>query len=236
MKSNLDPFHAQIVLQFFKSKEDFINFISIKKLYSELLDRFRINPIPITEETQNLFQYLDTQQKFENKGNEIDLEEIDILQINYKISYSEYLELKEKIKDKELKCKKIVYTKEDREKFGDTIPEEATILGDECFECWEKSKIIIPSNIKQIKRNCFESCEQLEEIIIPDTVTKISMTPFIFSNKLTSVKISTNLVDCPFGFFENCHNLEHIELPPYLTNIIYCCFNVCHFIEYSCHG
>ena len=65
MKSHLDPFSAQIVAQYLKYKEDFLNIIQVKKQYQYLLDRFRINPIPITDETKNLFQCLDTQQMFQ---------------------------------------------------------------------------------------------------------------------------------------------------------------------------
>ena len=62
--ANLDPFHLQIVANYLKLKSDFLNIIQVKKHYCFLLNRFRINPIPITSETKNLFQCLDTQQIF----------------------------------------------------------------------------------------------------------------------------------------------------------------------------
>ena len=64
MTSKLNIHHIQSVSQYFKFKSDFINIIQVKKQFQYLLDRFRINPIPITKETKNLFQYLDTQQFF----------------------------------------------------------------------------------------------------------------------------------------------------------------------------
>ena len=60
----LDVYHIQVVAHYFKFKSDFINIIQVRKQFQYLLDRFRINPIPITKETKNLFQYLDTQQFF----------------------------------------------------------------------------------------------------------------------------------------------------------------------------
>ena len=74
------------------------------------MDRFRINPIPITKENKNLFQFLDTQQIFKEKSDEIILDDIDILQINYKVNYSQYLKMKEENKnnDRQLIFKKIV--------------------------------------------------------------------------------------------------------------------------------
>ena len=54
-KNKLDVYSAQIVAQYLKSKEDFLNIIQVKKMYKNLLDRMRINPIPITNETKSLF-------------------------------------------------------------------------------------------------------------------------------------------------------------------------------------
>ena len=64
MTIKLDVYHIQVVAHYFKFKSDFINIIQVKKQFQYLLDRFRINPIPITKETKNLFQYLDNQQFF----------------------------------------------------------------------------------------------------------------------------------------------------------------------------
>ena len=70
--TKLDPYHLQIVAHYFKFKSDFLNVIQIKKQYQYLLDRFRINPIPITKHTKKLFKCLDTQQFFTSE-NEIEL-------------------------------------------------------------------------------------------------------------------------------------------------------------------
>lgn len=80
----------------------------MNKKYRLLLDRFRINPIKITKEPKNIFQFLDTQQLFGKKEynhseidnipdeEEIILENTKILQYNYEVSYSDYLKKKEK--------------------------------------------------------------------------------------------------------------------------------------------
>ena len=225
----MDPFHAQIILQYLKSKTDFINFISIKTDYQYLLDRFRINPIPITKENKNLFQFLDTQQIFKEKSDEIILDDIDILQINYKVNYSQYLKMKEENKnnDRQLIFKKIVYSKEDRKQYGNKIPKEITILGKECFEFCNEKEILIPSNVKQIKDYCFSKSDRIENIIIPDSVTKMSLCIFDYCFKLTSITLSTNLLDLDFELFENCKHLKNVTIPPYITKIKYGCFENC---------
>ena len=81
--SKLDPYHLQIVVYYFKFKSDFLNVIQVRKQYQNILDRFRINPIPITNKTKKLFQYLDTQQIFNeqslNKKNKIKIKDYEIL-------------------------------------------------------------------------------------------------------------------------------------------------------------
>ena len=102
--SKLDVYHLQIVAHYFKLKSDFLNVIQLRKQYQYLLDRFRINPIPITEDTKNLFQYLDTQQIFNeqslNKKNQIKRKEYEILlpnikriQYNCEVNYFQYLDI-----------------------------------------------------------------------------------------------------------------------------------------------
>ena len=171
-KNKLDVYSAQIVAQYLKSKEDFLNIIQVKKLYKNLLDRMRINPIPITNEIKSLFQYLNTQQLFDDKDDEIKLDDVDIYQINYEVSYSKYLEMMEN-SDKRMKFKKIVYTKDDCEKYGNEIPKEVTILDGNCFWNENITKIDIPENITKIKSHCFEGCDLLSEVIMSNNVINI---------------------------------------------------------------
>ena len=48
MKGKLDPFNLQVVAKYFERKQDFLNVIQVNRKYENLLDRFRINNIPIT--------------------------------------------------------------------------------------------------------------------------------------------------------------------------------------------
>ena len=107
-KGKLDVYSAQIVCQYLKKKEDFLNIIQVKKQFQFLLDRMRINPIPVTKETKNLFQCLDTQQIFENKAEEILLNSVKIIQYNYEMKYSKYLKKKEE-SEKQIKGKKMKF-------------------------------------------------------------------------------------------------------------------------------
>ena len=116
------------------------------------MDRFRINPIPITEETKNLFHCLDTQQIFEKYSQEIILETVPIIQYNYRIDYSKMININKEKKEKKLKFKKIVYSHEDKETYGNEIPNGVHILGDDCFRSdKERRTIDIPSTMIELE-------------------------------------------------------------------------------------
>ena len=141
--SKMDVFSAQIIANYLKEKSDFLNFIQIKKQYQFILDRFRINPIPITNETKNLFQCLDTQQIFKKDSDEIVITNKKIIQYNYEVTYSEMLEMKnenesknEQLEDDEkilLKFKKVIWTEKDLKEHGNRIPKDVTIIGSYLF-------------------------------------------------------------------------------------------------------
>ena len=73
-KSQLDPFHIQIVQQhmgYVKNEkgesgttEDLMNTIQVNSAFEFLFDRNRINTIPVTEKNKKMFPQLNTQQIF----------------------------------------------------------------------------------------------------------------------------------------------------------------------------
>ena len=207
MTKQLDPFHLQIVSTYFQSPQDFINIIQIKKQFQYLLDRFRINPIPITQNSKNLFQYLDTQQIFKNKSNEIILEIPSIIQYNYTVTYSQMMQMKEENKEKELKFKSIQYTMKDREKYGNKIPSNINLLDNYCFD------------------------NSIQEIILPNSIVSIPKQCFYFYKYLSKITLSTNIMELKERTFSHCEKLKHIHLPQYLTKIGNECFYDCTSLE-----
>ena len=246
MQGKLDPFHAQIVIQYLQTKQDFLNVIQVKKDYRLLLDRFRINPIRITNETKNLFQCLYTQQLFGTKEiiddssmtpisfekadpiEEITLSKVKRYQYNYEITYSEMKKIEETIPvDIDLQFKKVVYSKQDRKKYGNEIPKEVSILGERCFQNCKFSSFVIPTTVTRLKFECFERCKNLKEIIIPDSVISINQNCFKNCSSLSKIVLSSNLQQISFGVFQKCYNLKDITIPPYLQTLEEECFSQC---------
>ena len=139
--------------------------------------------------------------------------------------------MKEENKDKQMKFKQIVYEKEDRMIYGETIPDDITILGNRCFEKSSFTEIIIPSNVKIIKPWCFSQSYNISKMIIPDSVTKIEMCAFKGCSNLTSVVMSSNSTEISYGIFENCINLKEIHIPQHLNTFPLKCFNNCNSLS-----
>ena len=236
-KKKLDVYSIQIIAQYLKFKSDFLNIIQVRKQFQYVLDRFRINPIPITNDTKNLFQCLDTQQFFwiqsltkdtnwELSDYEIELPNTKILQYSFDLPYSKYLEIKNNT-SKLIKCPALTYTKEDRKIYGNTIPEGIKVLGNLCFYKSEIKQIMIPESVTRIKDRCFEDCGELELIYIPDNVISIGKECFAYCCELSSVHLSTNITKLKQRIFFQNHSLKNINIPPYLKEMNKQCFRGC---------
>ena len=230
MKSKLDPFHLQIILNYLKTKQDFLNIIQVNKQYEYLLDRCRINPVPITNSTKNLFQYLDTQQIFEQGNTNDILDDIKILQFNYTLSYSETIKLKETYSF-ELKFKSIELNENDKEIYDDKVLENVKILGEKFFSGEKFQQFNIPTNITAIRESCFENCSSLQQITIPYSVIKLDSFCFDNCQSLTKIELSTNLLEIDYSIFFDCDSLKQVKLPPYLTRVDFFHFENCKIEE-----
>ena len=169
------------VMYYLTSKEDFINIIQTRKLNRQQLDRMKSNPIPITNETKQLFQHIQTQILYEENSNEIILSSIKTLQYNYPVSYSKMKQLEEEndkryenVEEKEkrkLKFKKVVWENNDIEKYGTEIPKEVNTIGSYLFSLYKIKFFIVPSNVTEIKKNISIS-SSVQQIYLPDSVIK----------------------------------------------------------------
>ena len=107
----------------------------------------------------------------------------------------------------------------------------------------------IPDGIREIETNAFENNKGLKEIIVPNSVTKIS-DAFIGCQNLTKVTLPEGLAEIgyytfgrcakleslviPDGVsyigsyaFEDCKNLKELVIPASVTNIVDTAFNGC---------
>ena len=78
-----------------------------------------------------------------------------------------------------------VYTKEDRKKYNNTIPEGFTEIENDCFSwCDFLISIKIPTSVTSIGNGCFNECSSLTSITIPTSVKSIGDECFYNCNLL----------------------------------------------------
>lgn len=114
-----------------------------------------------------------------------------------------------------------------------TLPSNLTYLGKSCFQYCQITDITIPEGITKIYDDTFDNTKleninlptsltligewafsnsKIKSITIPDSVTSIGQLSFYNCLNLTSIKLSSNLSNLPYGLFFACKNLKHIEI------------------------
>ena len=102
--------------------------------------------------------------------------------------------------------------------------------------------IIIPKNVKNIKKRAFNNiksiksvtieegvesigdyafnnCSNLEKVVMPNSINYIGIGAFSFSEKLNDINLSNNINCLNDGVFFGCYNLEQISLPSSIKKI-----------------
>lgn len=106
-----------------------------------------------------------------------------------------------------------------------------TALGDESFSgCNNLKNIIIPQTVTSLGKNCFNSCTNLTSIEIPSSVTSLGEGCFYLTG-LKSVKIPSSITSLSTDCFQFCSSLESVEIPSSVTSFGEYCFYGCSKLE-----
>ncbi|KAL7718460.1 Leucine rich repeat protein bspa family [Entamoeba marina] len=223
----LDSYSILIASKYLEKSQDFINLICVCKKFKETTEKLRFNPISI--ESLKLFPRIQTQNLYDKIDKKI--EGIVNYEIWYKIDYCQYLEYKEE----NIKCHNVIYSHKNRLQYGNEIPEEVNILGDNCFGCNLFSddastiqSIKIPTTIKSLGWGCFSECCSLKVIDLQSTITSLDDYCFCNCHLLTSINLPLSLTSLRFGLFYNCWSLKSINLPSNLRELEDECFKGCY--------
>ena len=87
------------------------------------------------------------------------------------------------------------------------------------YRCENVEKIIIPDTIKCIGYNAFSACHNLTDFVIPNGVEYISDSAFRFCNGLISINIPDSVKEIGDEAFYGCSNAININLPDGITSI-----------------
>ena len=98
------------------------------------------------------------------------------------------------------------------------VPEEITKLGPSILACSDIKKITC-TNVKEIGWHTFERCENLETVVLPETMTEWGYYCFGECVKLKNITIPGGMTEIPLGAFQKCYSLETINIPDNIINI-----------------
>lgn len=90
------------------------------------------------------------------------------------------------------------------------IPEGVTEIGNMAFEKGKISSVILPSTIKVIGEEAFESQSRLTDIIIPEGLVSIKMMAFNGCSNLKSIVFPSTLQTIQSKAFNNCYGISSI--------------------------
>ncbi|KAL7717089.1 Leucine rich repeat protein [Entamoeba marina] len=227
----VDSYSALIISKYLENSEDFINLICVNSKFRETTEKLRFNPIPIT--SLKLFPKIQTQYLY----NEYDiiLEGIDNYEKFYEINYDQYL----KFKKDNTKYHNVIYTYENRKRFGDVIPDGVTIIGYRSFgsrffmERRESTikESIIPLPIKSLGEECFNHCFSLTSLNLPSTITSLGNGCFFKCQSLKLINLPSSLTSISNRCFEYCGSLTSINLPSGLIKLGDGCFYWCRSLQ-----
>lgn len=94
-----------------------------------------------------------------------------------------------------------------------TIPDTVTELGEEAFSRSKLSQVVIPESVKNIPKDCFEFCSNLQSISLPEGLTEIGLAAFDYCRSLSEVKLPLSLRFIDRYAFRDCEVLKSVIIP-----------------------
>lgn len=199
--AKLDVYSAMIVSKYFKCEEDFRKIVQVCKKFSDLLDRFKFNPIDI--ESKKLFPNIQTQYMYTPEAK--------------KLKSIEHYEYVVKTTDCTVETTESNVTYSNGVMFGvkDTLPAcvTPTILKQGEGNQTLTSLSGLPTTLTRIASCAFEDNTSLSEIVIPKNIRVIGKCAFANTNAAV-VDLGTSSVSVKERAFEGC-KLTSLALSPY---------------------
>lgn len=82
--------------------------------------------------------------------------------------------------------------------------------------------MVLPAGLTAIPDWCFNNCEKLPGIAIPETVTSIGSWAFCYCSELTAITLPQGLQTLGANVFLYCENLPYVDVPDTLESAGYC--------------
>ena len=100
------------------------------------------------------------------------------------------------------------------------VPDTVTTIGEGAFEsCKNLESIVLSKRLQEIYRGAFHNCTKLKSIVLPNTMRKIGIRAFEGCSSLSSVTLGTGLREIGIWAFNDCPSLKSITIPANVTYI-----------------
>lgn len=99
-----------------------------------------------------------------------------------------------------------------------SLPSSLVSLGAYSFENTALEDIVLPEKLEKIGRYAFKSTN-LKKISIPASCTDISINAFEGNNQLTDIVLPNTLSRLPYGMFSHCTALQKVNIPEGVISI-----------------
>ncbi|ELP84692.1 hypothetical protein EIN_173670 [Entamoeba invadens IP1] len=223
----LDGFHMMVVSQYFGRISDFIELSFVCKKFTNIMEKFHYNPVPLLNNNINLFTHLETLYLYSKTDDLFENKNFYRRVFLPKINYSEFVQLKKKT-NVNVECVNVMYTKEDVRKHGLVLPKEINHVDQFAYY-----QISIPqftsfeTSLKTIGQFAFSFCNNIQNLYIPKSVTSIDSYSFYKCTNLKSVSFGCSI--CRIGglAFCECKSLVDVKLPEKLDKLEEVTFSGC---------
>lgn len=102
------------------------------------------------------------------------------------------------------------------------FPDSITTIADGvCADCPNLQNVVLPQNAQftRINSNSFRNCSQLNDVVIPNSITRIDGSAFYYCSKLSNITLSNSLTYISSSAFSYCSALTTLTIPASVTEI-----------------
>ncbi|ELP95278.1 hypothetical protein EIN_430840 [Entamoeba invadens IP1] len=222
--SRLDSYSLMIVSKYFTSIEDYINVEFVCKKFQNNTEKFHFNPISISTKTRKFFPHLETQHLYSNNDFKISSKRIIKFVLWNIVDYKTFL----KENGQGNVCRNVMYTKNDRERFGVDVPTGVNQLGCNCFRASRIPSLSLPKTVTAIGDFCFNGCKRLSKVSFPPVIRVIGDSAFQDDIMLESIELPHNVKTLGKWCFAGCTSLSSFVVEsPSLSEINEATFAFC---------
>ena len=89
------------------------------------------------------------------------------------------------------------------------LPEGLVEIGDEAFNGWKMTSLVIPNSVTTIGRQAFDGCTELKSLVLGNSVSEIGQNAFYCNRELREIDIlSEDYYYVTTYQFKSCNAVE----------------------------